>query len=372
MPRDGAHRTILITSVGSLVGLNILDSIEAMRGRLRVVGTNSDPLTPNNFRCDLAYLAPKTADTDRFFARVRDIIKTEQPDLVLAGRDDDLVPLARIKASQEFPRTLFLTPDSAAVVVVNDKLATARFAREHGLPFPETAATQEEADTLINRCGFPLISKPRSGFASRGVTVVRNRSEASAALARSDFVLQEYLNPPSNLDALLPDPRFGAPLVHHIAETDHYSAQAMVGASGELLAYFATLLDRSAIVVVKPIDAPLLEQVTTDYVRHLGALGFVGPLNLNCKRLPDGHFVPYELNGRFTGTSSSRALLGYPEVGLAIEHFLDGQPIACPRPRPGTQIVMRLPGRDVVHLDDVDQLRSTGVWRGPARSRSRC
>jgi hypothetical protein len=367
MPTDGARKTILITSVGSLVGRNILDSIEAMRGRLRVAGTNSDPLTPNNFRCDVAYVVPETADRDGFCARLRDIITSEKPDLVLAGRDDDLVPLARIKASGEFPRTLFLTPDAAAADVVNDKYATGEFAKRHGLPYPQTAATQEEAEALIDRRGFPLISKPRTGFASRGVTIVRNRSEASAALARSGFVLQEYLCPPSNLDALLPNLRFGAPLAHHIAETDHYSAQAMVGIGGKLLAYFATLLDKSAIVVVKPIDAPRLEKVTADYVHHLGALGFVGPLNLNCKRLPDGRFVPYELNGRFTGTTSSRALLGYPEVVFAIEHFLDGKPIACPRPRPVAQIVMRLPGRDLVHVDDVDQLRLTGVWRS-ARS----
>jgi carbamoyl-phosphate synthase large subunit len=362
------RKTILVTSVGSLVGLNILDSIEALRDRLHVVGTNSDPLTPNNFRCDVAYVAPKTADRDAFSMRLRQIITDEQPDLVLAGRDADLAPLAMIKASGEFPSTLFLVPPPAAVEVVNDKLATAEFARRYALPFPETAATPEAADALIDRCGFPLISKPRTGFASRGVTIVRNRSEVSAALSRAGFVLQEYLCPPPDLDALLPDPRVGVPLVHHIAETDHYSAQAMVGTGGELLAYLATLLDRSEIVVVKPIDAPQLEQLTADYVRHLGALGFVGPLNLNCKRLSDGRFVPYELNGRFTGTSSSRALLGYPEVVIAIEHFLDGKPVECQRPKPSTQIVIRLPGRDLVESGDVDRLWLNGVWRRPART----
>jgi carbamoylphosphate synthase large subunit len=96
-----AAKSILITSVGSLVGLNILDSLEAMRTRLRVVGTNSEPKAPNNFRCDVAYLAPETADP-AFIARLRTIIAHEKPDLVLAGRDADLAPWRRSRHNVNF------------------------------------------------------------------------------------------------------------------------------------------------------------------------------------------------------------------------------------------------------------------------------
>jgi carbamoyl-phosphate synthase large subunit len=247
--------------------------------------------------------------------------------------------------------------------VVNDKYATAAFARRHGLPYPETAASREEAEALIRRTGFPLICKPRAGFAQRGVTIVRNRCEAEAALARSGFILQEYLCPPADLDDILADMRYGAPLLHRVVEHDHYSGQALVGADGTMLAFFASLLDKGEIGVVTPIDAPALRKVTSDYVRHLGALGYVGPLNLNCKQMPDGSFIPYELNGRFTGTSATRAMLGYPEVALAIAHFLDGQPVDDLPPGPLDRIVVWPRGRTLVQLRDVDELHTAGVWR---------
>lgn len=363
-----AIKRILITSVGSLVGQNILDSIADRRGELRVVGVNSDPLTPNNFRCDAAYLAPETENEDAFIARLREIIAQERPDLVLAGRDHDLGPLARLKVAREFPAVLFLIPDPPAVTVVNDKYATAEFARRHGLPYAETALTADEVDRLIARHGFPLICKPRLGHATRGVTVVRNRGEAEAAMARGGFLLQEYLCAPADLDAILADTRYGAPLVHRFLEEDHYSVQSLVTADGKVLAYFATVhvMENGRDIMVTPIVAPGMERVATDYACHLSKLGYIGPLNMNCKRLADGSFVPYELNGRFTGASSSRALLGYPEVAFAIDHFLHGRAIANPRPGPSGRIVMRLPGRDVVALADVERLRSDGVWQRPS------
>jgi len=365
----GVKKIILITSVGSLVGQNILDSLEGIRAELRIIGVNSDPLAPNNFRCDVAYLMPETADEDRFIARLTEVIARERPDLVLAGRDHDLAPLAQLKANRAFPSVLFLTPDPPAVTVVNDKYATAQFARRYALPYPETALTGEEAERLIDRLGFPLICKPRVGYASRGVTIIRTRAEAAAAQARGEYLLQEYLCPPADLATALPDTRFGAPLIHRFVEEDHYSAQAMVGAGGEFLAFFATLhvMEFGRDIVVTPIDAPDMERVSRDYARHLVGLGYVGPFNMNCKRLPDGQFVPYELNGRFTGASASRALLGYPEVVYAIDHFLHGRPIERPRPGPSGRIVMRALGHDLVHLADVERLRAEGRWHRSSR-----
>lgn len=56
---------ILIASVGSLVGQNILDALEFpefnRRNLVHITGTNSISLTANNFRCDECYLVPPTA-----------------------------------------------------------------------------------------------------------------------------------------------------------------------------------------------------------------------------------------------------------------------------------------------------------------------
>jgi hypothetical protein len=363
-------RTILITSVGSLVGYNILESLVVRRQEWRIVGVNSQPLAANNFRCDVAYLAPETAQEDTFLSRLREILRIEKPAVVLAGRDLDLSPLACLKTEPEFAQTLFLTPAAASVPVVNDKYMTWLFAHRHGLPFATTAFDRNELDTLILRTGFPLICKSRFGNASRGVFIIRSAAEADAALTEASFVFQEFLNPPRDLQAILPDFRFGVPLFHNFVEKDHYSAQGLVGAQGEMLAFFATLhiMEGGKSISVQPIDEPALEGITTDYVRALSTLGYIGPLNINCKKIGPGHFVPYELNGRFTGASAARGLLGHPEVEYALDYFLDGcrpKPMRESLPDSATfrHIIQRQASEHLVDLDAVTQLRAAGVWR---------
>ncbi len=59
---------LLIVSVGSLVGQNILDSLEfpafSRRHLVFVAGTNSLVMTANNFRCDEFFLVPPTSSPD--------------------------------------------------------------------------------------------------------------------------------------------------------------------------------------------------------------------------------------------------------------------------------------------------------------------
>jgi hypothetical protein len=36
---------------------------------------------------------------------------------------------------------------------------------------------------------------------------------------------------------------------------------------------------------------------------------------------PEGDYAIYEYNGRYTGATGARQLLGYDEVGMGLEHF---------------------------------------------------
>lgn len=362
-------KKILITSVGSLVGTNILKSLGPRQNEWYIIGVNSQPLAVNNFRCDVAYLAPETSQESAYLSRMRSILRLEEPAVVLAGRDFDLFPLARLKEEPEFDKILFLLPSKACVPVVNDKYETWLFAQRHGLPFAHTAFDRDELDKLIAKVGFPLICKRRLGNASQGVFIVREAKEAEAALAKGGFVFQEFLNPPQNLQDLFPDFHLGVPLFYGINEYDHYSAQGLVGYEGELLAFIATLhiLEGGKDISVHPIDEPALERITADYARVLGPLGYIGPLNFNLKKIGSDQFVPYEINGRFGGGSAARAALGHPEVEYALDYFLDEirPEFSYKKSRSNfmRQIVHLRPETQLFDLDMVSQLKSDGIWR---------
>ena len=61
---------ILIISVGSLVGQNILETLNNKRKEIKVVGTDASSEAANLYRCDSAYLTPMTdEDPKKFYQR---------------------------------------------------------------------------------------------------------------------------------------------------------------------------------------------------------------------------------------------------------------------------------------------------------------
>jgi len=88
---------LLITSVGSLLGQNVLDGIESRRNLVNVVGMNSIADNPRNFRCDTVYLVNNTNQPE-FLDEFLEIVEIEKPDLILPGRDEDCVFLADFKS----------------------------------------------------------------------------------------------------------------------------------------------------------------------------------------------------------------------------------------------------------------------------------
>ncbi len=62
---------LLILSVGSLLGQNVLDALEGRRERVHVIGASLAADNARLFRCDTAYLTPPTDDAFAFRARLR-------------------------------------------------------------------------------------------------------------------------------------------------------------------------------------------------------------------------------------------------------------------------------------------------------------
>jgi carbamoyl-phosphate synthase large subunit len=65
-----------------------------------------------------------------------------------------------------------------------------------------------------------------------------------------------------------------------------------------------------------------------------GALRPLGPCNVQL-RLTDRGPVPFEINARFSSTTSMRACFGYNEVEMALRCYVLGERIALPHPQRG-------------------------------------
>jgi len=356
---------IAITSVGSLVGQNILDALEARRSDIEIVGINSAAEAAGNFRCDRAYLAPPAARADEYLARLASLLLDEHPALVLPGRDDDVPALAKLKEEQPPLRLSLPVGPHRVAVVLNDKWASHEFARARGLPYVDSAPADHPTavQRLLADFGYPLLAKPRTGNGSRGVRIVFDDEQRAAMARLPGYLLQPYLEPEAELASWRDLARDGIPLFH-APMLQQIACQAVIGPDGGVRGLVCTVaeLAMGRLERAYRLDDPGVADVARRWAEALAGEGWRGALNLQGRRDRDGTFRVYELNGRFTGGTSARTRLGFDEVGMLVEAFT-GHALP-PFPSVGPLGVVSKSMCDfAISSADVERLQADGRWQ---------
>lgn len=353
---------LLILSGGSLVGQNLLESLAGRRQDLRLVAANSVPDEPSLFGYDRVYLTPPT-HSPGFEARLRELLEAERPDLVVPGRDDDVAWLAGFGERNPDLAARLLCGSRAAAEIMHDKLASWHFARGQDLPFVPTIAASDCGAGLPPGFSLPLLAKPRSGFASRGIYLLNQPSQLAAIAALPDYVLQPWLGAGEELQAYLEAlPRLGVPL-HHSFEPPKYAIQTLLLAPGRWLPAFCTRhrMRSGASLGLEAFPDPALSAIGEACARAFSAIGWRGPLNIQCLQSPTGYLI-HEFSGRFTGATAARLQLGYDEIGAALKSLL-GFELPAPA-APVASVERRLVCR-VLPPGAAEQLRQHGSWTSP-------
>lgn len=356
---------LLITSVGVYLGQCLIESLEGMRQEIYLVGTNSHPAAANIYACDKVHLVPISAEKEFFQQALTKIILEEKPDLVIPCRDEDLDVLSQLSLDPRFEQTLFLVPPEPLIKIFNDKYATHLFAKEHSLPFAATGFYAPEVEALINKSGFPLIAKARTnGYASQDVYLVENQQQVNNLLQEQAFVFQSIIHPATLSQQNLNFKDRGIPWVFSMKDIE-YLSEVVIGQQGEVISMSSNLIQvtPSGAKSWHVSELASLEQVALDYAHKLGKLGYRGPLNLQGKLDETDHFIPFELNGRFTGATNARAMLGYNQLRHTITHFLEGH-TAYPPHRPGDHLcaLPKQQSYEAIARTAVAELQKKGYW----------
>ena len=118
---------------------------------------------------------------------------TPRIDLIVPCRDEDVARVSEFAQhhAQAVPRACCAAPSTWRGSFATSGRVTSS-PRAHGLPFAPTLvnASSHAVREFIARHGFPLVAKPRDGFASHGVSFCVNEGQLRAALARPNYVLQ--------------------------------------------------------------------------------------------------------------------------------------------------------------------------------------
>lgn len=292
---------VLVTGVGACgVGEGVAKAVMAA-DRYELVAVNADANAPALYMADHRYIVPRAPEPG-YEEAIIEICRRHDVGFVLPGSEPEVVALSRAREKLNDRGIKVIVSPLAVVETFQDKWRTFEFLTASGLPTPDTIRPLE-APSSIASIGYPFILKPRFGHASQDVYLVRSPEEASTYL---DYFARKHVEPIAQ---------------QYLAGTDEFTCSALIGETGEILGSIA--MKRSLMggfsqqVVVE--DYPEARSLTESAAHRSGGLG---PINVQC-RSTEGNLSIFEINARFSGSAPFRAMAGFNEPDIMIQHLLN-------------------------------------------------
>lgn len=302
---------VLLTGAGGNLAHFIHNALMRSSVPVRVVACDYSSNAVGLFLAESGYVVPP-AKEDGYVARIMDICQKEHIHVIMAGGIAEMRILA---VQRDYIRNqcgAFVVASSPqALHRMEDKWELSQALIAHGFdaPFSVLPADKEALESFLVKYSFPCIVKDRMGAGgSTGVGVAHDMKQLAYLIENiNNPVVQEYLYP----------------------DNEEYTVGAFVGADGH---------GKASIVMKRELGLGMTFKghvlADSDLGRYgeriLEALGCTGPANLQL-RLTERGPVVFEINPRFSSTTSARAYYGYNEPEMCIRHFCMNEEIKRPQ-----------------------------------------
>lgn len=299
--------TVFITAIGGDVAQGVARVIRECRPEWRIIGADMGDRHGGIHFVDRFLVAPSARDPgylDWLTAHLNEEGATFCIPMNEAEIDRVMAqPIALPKGTQ------LVTAGIKAVSVASDKIKTARFIADLGLPAPWVAERAEDVPPK----GFPCICKPRTGAGSRAVFVCADAEEARFLQGRHPgSMFQELLLPDeAEVTVAIFRDRSGRTTMLQLQR------RLVGGATG-----WAEVID----------DPAITEQCS----RIAEALDLRGAINIQLRRTAKGPRI-FEINARFSSTALMRHRLGFSDVIWTLDDLTEA-PVTITQPTPGQRI----------------------------------
>lgn len=303
------HR-VLITGIGGNIGQGVLKSLRAGKRQYYTVGIDMEGLSAGFYFTDSYYITPRTGSAG-FRKELEKIVRREKIEAIYVCSPTELEFFSENKEDleKELAVSVFVNPINV-VRIGSDKLQTSLFLKNASLPYLESSDINdtEGVDSIIKKYGFPLIAKPRCGFSSKNVFIVKSMEELEAARKLiPDIIIQRYIP----------------------GDDCEYTATTISDKDKKVLA--SIVLHRDLIQGTTYRTELNTESAISNQVKDIvNKLGAVGVCNLQF-RVMDGTVYVFEINPRFSGTGGIRYLYGFNDAEMVFELLRLGKAIRQPK-----------------------------------------
>jgi len=307
----GKELVVVVTGVGSTIGLGVAKALRIASnnpdgiGKIRIVGVDANPLAVGHYCLDSSHIVPSAAGNfEPYFEALADVCRKEGAAVLFSGWDGELIPLGERRDEFFEHSGTRVGHRSEGILEASDKWLTFECLQSAEVPTPASIlpGDNEALDWFMASYKPPYILKPRIGAGSRGLFKVSTLEEIG--------FLSKYLGGAVLQEELLP------------AE-EEYTIGVFMMDGGE--AAGTLILKRSLMSGLSyRMEVVEDESISACAVAAVRALGLVGAANVQLRRTVEGPKV-FEVNPRFSSSTSVRAFFGFNEPECAIRYFYKGE-----------------------------------------------
>jgi carbamoyl-phosphate synthase large subunit len=267
--------TVLISGAGTATCQSVIKGLRSQdEYSVRIVTVDMNPENAGRYFSDAFYSVPAAGD-ESFLPRLLEICRQERVDLLIPIVDYEFNKLAAARRAFAEVGCRVVISEPRVIQICNDKWASFKFFRQHGLATPMTWLP-EQIDAA--KLSYPIFIKPRlMGRGSIDAYRVNSATELATRLAAIDQpLLQEFIRGKEFTVDILCD--FAGKALNGVVR-ERIETKCGVSYKGR------SIRDRGI------LDAA---------VQVAEALPIIGPVNIQCFRNTDG-VVVFEINPRYSG-----------------------------------------------------------------------
>lgn len=304
--------TIGITGTGSLIGQAIIKSIKKSSFKnSQLIGMDYFKDAIGSYWTDENYILPdildKQVSEEIWLEKVLSIILDNKINILFIGVDFELYLFAKHKDSIEMKTSCTVVVSSKeSIEIADDKYLTYKFLKEnalyHPLTFLESEITQAIESNMID---FPMIVKPRNGYRSIDVYMVKGVEELRDKIQKvSDPIIQECVG---------------------TKDTEYTCGVIVINDVKKSIVLRRDLKDGNTSTAYYQKD---YSEVITKYILDASEkLDIFGVCNFQLRLDKDGIPKIFEINSRHSGTTYMRTLFGFNEIEFILEYLFNNKVI---------------------------------------------
>jgi carbamoyl-phosphate synthase large subunit len=322
----------MVTGVGGGGhGEQILKALRLGATPYHIFGSDMSPFSSGLAAVDEPCLMPPASDPG-YIDTLLQLCRAQGIEVLFHGSEPELKAISAARGA--FAQAGVLVPINPAEVIATclDKVRTMEALAGAGFAVPAYRAVRSLEDAAEFEY-LPAVLKPSvGGGGSANLFLVQDREELLACARQllsiyPEFIAQEYVGTPEDEYTVGVLTDLDGKLLNSIA----IRRSIMSALSNRIKVKNRTARDELGPVLavssgVSQGRIGRYPEVTAQCEQIALALGARGPLNVQC-RLVDGVVHAFEINPRFSGTTSLRAMVGYNEPDVLVRCHLLGEEI---------------------------------------------